>query len=343
MTRSPAPNRIPHMNIPPQKLLRRRSVIALSAALSCALAVPAMADAVYPNKAVKIVCAFPPGNAADIVARILGEHLARRWGQAVYVENRPGASGIIAAQAVQRSPADGYSLLMTSTSFVINKSVMKSVPYDVQKDFAAISLVNSIPVVLLVRNDFPAKNMAEWVAELKRHADKYSYAHPGVGTIHNLSTKLLLQKTGTNLVEIPYKGSVQALTDIMAGNGDMMFEAANSAFTFVESGKVRALATSGPTRYFALPNVPTMKEAGVDISTVGFTALMAPAQTPKDITNFLNKEVQAVLRLPDVQATLQKVALELAPPMDAAATQSWLVQESERWAAVASSANLTKE
>lgn len=323
----------------------RRSILMMSATALAASAglVPAHAQPSYPAKPVRIVCAFPPGNASDIVARILAEQLSKRWGQPVVVENRPGASGIIAATTVQQSPADGYTLLMTSTSFIVNASVMKNVPYDIKKDFTGVSLINSVPVILLVSNRFPAKTMAQWVEEVKSHPGKYTYAHPGVGTIHNLATKLLLQKTGTNVVEVPYKGSMQALTDIIGGSGDMMFEAANSAHSFVETGKVRALATSGPARYFALPDVPTLKESGVDISAVGFTALIAPAGTPRQIIDFVNGEVQIALKRPEVQETLKKSAMELYPPMDAQSVQAWLANESDRWAQVASMARIAKE
>ncbi|AZG11159.1 tripartite tricarboxylate transporter substrate binding protein [Pigmentiphaga sp. H8] len=329
----------------PNSRVSRRSMLMMSATTLAASAgfVPAHAQPSYPSKPVRIVCAFPPGNASDIVARILGDQLSKRWGQPVVVENRPGASGIIAATAVQQAPADGYTLLMTSTSFIVNASVMKNVPYDVKKDFTGVSLINSVPVILLVSNRFPAKTMAQWVEEVKRHPGKYTYAHPGVGTIHNLTTKLLLQKTGTDVVEVPYKGSMQALTDIIGGSGDMMFEAANSAYTFVETGKVRALATSGPARYYALPDVPTLKESGVDISAVGFTALIAPAGTPRQIVDFLNGEVQIALKRPEVQETLKKSAMELYPPMDAQSVQAWLANESDRWAQVASMAKIPKE
>lgn len=303
---------------------------------------PALAQH-FPAKPVRIVCAFPPGNASDVVARIIAEQLSRRWGQSVYVENKPGASGILAAQAVQQAAPDGHTLLMTSTSFVVNNAVMKNVPYNVRNDFEAVSLINSIPVVLLVGPKFPANTMQEWLAEVKRNPGKYSYAHPGVGTIHNLTMKMLLQKTGTDILEVPYKGSVQALTDIMAGGCDMMFEAANSAYTYVEGGKLRALATSGPTRYYALPNVPTMKEAGIDISTVGFTVMMAPARTPSAVTDFVNAEVQLALKQPDVVATMKRVALELYPPMGAPAVQTWLAGQSERWAQIATAAHIEKE
>src|SRR5690606_27128044 len=143
---------------------RRRNFAVLAAVLlsSFSVSAPVQADTSYPNKAVRIVCAFPPGNASDIVARILADRLAKIWGQPVVVENRPGASGMIAASAVKQAAPDGYTLLMTSTSFIVNEAVLKDVSYDFRKDFTAVSLINSVPVILLVNKDFPAKNMKEW-------------------------------------------------------------------------------------------------------------------------------------------------------------------------------------
>lgn len=334
------------MNIlsPTARLRRCISLFFISVAVSTfGVSAVSAAEPTFPTKLVRIICAFPPGNSSDVVARIISERLATRWGQSVIVENRPGASGTIAAQAVMRSPADGYTLLMTSTSFVINKSVLKNVPYDLEKDFSAVSLINSIPVALLVRPDFPATNMKEWVAEVQANPGKYASAHPGVGTMHNLTTKLLEQQTKTELLEVPYNGSTQALSDIMAGTTDMMFEAANSAFNFVNSGRLRAIAVSGPSRYYALPDVPTLAEQGIDVETLGFTALLAPAGTPKDIAGFINSELQAVLKDPKVQETMKTAALDVYQPMDAVAAQDWLISESKKWAQIASAAHIKQE
>jgi tripartite-type tricarboxylate transporter receptor subunit TctC len=324
---------------------RRRALLAFGLAGAAGLGAPlrALGNETYPNKTVRIICAFPPGNSSDLASRILSDQLQRRWKQAVVVENRPGASGIIAATAIQNAPPDGYSLLMTSTSFVINGSVMKSATYDIDKDFTAISLINSIPVVLLVRKDFPANTLTEFVDLVRQNPGKYSYAHPGVGTVQNMTMKLFMSKTGTRLNEIAYKGSVQAMTDIVGGFTDVMFEASNSAFTFVESGRVKALACSGPAPYFALPKVPTMKQSGVDVNVVGFTVIMAPGSTPRDVVDYVNGEIKTVLGTPEVIAAMQHAGFEVYPQMGAAEVGQWLLRESSRWEQVARAANIAKE
>jgi tripartite-type tricarboxylate transporter receptor subunit TctC len=297
----------------------------------------------YPSKTIKVVCAFPPGNSSDIAARLLGEQLQKRFGQPVIVENRPGASGIIAATAVQKAPADGYTLLMTSTSFVVNKAIIKDLSYDVQRDFAAVNLINSIPAVLLVNKAFPANNLKEFIAEVSRQPGKYSYGHVGVGTIQNMSMKLFQQRSNTSFNEVPYKGSAQAISDIAGGSLDMMFEAANSAYTLVEAGRVRAIVSTGPKRYSLLPNVPTLIESGLDVTVVGFTVLMAPAGTPAPILSRLNSALQTILNSSDTQAAMRKMGLEVYPQLDNVAVDKWLASEGEKWEKVAAAAKIPKQ
>lgn len=319
------------------------TLLLAAAAATLAAPRPTLAGDAWPNKPITIICAFPPGNASDLIARVLGEQMSARLHTPVLVDNRPGASGIIAASAVQKAAPDGYTLLMTSTSFIINKAVLNKVPYEADRDFTPVSLVNSIPAVLIVDKAFPAKDFKELMAQIRQRPGKLSYGHPGAGTIQNLSMKLLLQHVDANVLEVPYKGSVQAVTDINGGNLDMMFEAANSVYTLVQSGRVRALATTSPVRYSMLPEVPTLRELGVDETVVGFTALMAPAGTPPEITGRLNRMVEDIMKMPATLARERTMGLENFPPMGPAEVGTWLRQESNRWENVARVANIPKE
>jgi tripartite-type tricarboxylate transporter receptor subunit TctC len=306
------------------------------------LAAPgAWAAPAWPRGMVKIICAFPPGNSSDIAARILAKELESRWGKTVIVENHPGASGTIAASLVKDARPDGQTLLMTSTSIAINSAVIARLPYEIDRDFAALNFVNTISAVLLVAPSCPAKNLAELIALAKEKPGALSYGHPGIGTIQNMSAKLFMQKTGVRLTEVPYKGSVEAVTDIIGGRLTMMFEADNSAYGLVKSGKLRALATTGAEPYFGLPDVPTMKQQGEDVNVSGFTILMAPKGVPADVVAKINKDVNDALVAPAVVTGMQRIGLSVAkPPMSAAQTQSTLLADRSQWETVAKAAGI---
>lgn len=298
----------------------------------------------FPSHTVKIICAFPPGNSSDIAARLLAKALEKTWGRTVIVENHPGASGTIAASLVKDGIPDGHTLLMTSTSVAVNSAVMQNMPYDIDRDFSALNFINAISAVLLVSPNSNVQSLADLIRIAKTEPGKLSYGHPGIGTIQNMSAKLFMQKTGTALNEVPYKGSVEAVTDIIGGRLTMMFEADNSAFGLVHSGKLRALATSGPTRFFGLPDVKTMKEQGVDVDVVGFTVLMAPKATPSDVVAKINHDVDTALASPDVVAGMNRIGLAVyAPQMSAAQTQAQLLSDRDKWEGVARAAGIKKQ
>jgi tripartite-type tricarboxylate transporter receptor subunit TctC len=298
----------------------------------------------FPGHTIKIICAFPPGNSSDIAARLLGKALERSWGRTVIVENHPGASGTIAASLVKDAAPDGYTLLMTSTSVAVNSAVMQHMPYDIDHDFAALNFINAISAVLLVSPNASVQSLDDLIRLAKSEPGKLSYGHPGIGTIQNMSAKLFMQKTGTSLTEVPYKGSVEAVTDIIGGRLTMMFEADNSAYALVRSGKLRALATTGPKRFFGLSNVKTMQEQGVDVNVVGFTVLMAPKATPPDVVAKINRDVNAALATPDVVAGMNRIGLAVyAPEMSASQTQATLLSDRSRWEAVAQAAGIKKQ
>lgn len=334
------------VDLPRRAAMRRLGLLGLSsvaAASGVGLigSAPAYAASEWPRGIVKILCAFPPGNSSDLAARLLAKELETRWGKSVIVENHPGASGTIAASLLKDAQPDGLTLLMTSTSVAINSSVIAKLPYDIERDFSALNFVNTISAVLLVAPSCPAKNLADLIALAKAKPGSLSYGHPGIGTIQNMSAKLFMQKTGVKLTEVPYKGSVEAVTDIIGGRLTMMFEADNSAYSLVKSGKLRALATTGDQPYFGLPDVKTMKQLGEDVSVSGFTILIAPKATPADVVAKINHDVNDALAMPSIVAGMQRIGLTIAqPPMNAAQTQTTLVSDRDQWLTVAKAAGI---
>lgn len=276
-----------------------RIAVALALAVCCA---SALAD--YPEKAVRFVVPFAPGGATDLLARTIGEKLAVAVGQPFVVENKPGAATQIAAQYVAKAPADGYTLLMaTSTTLAINKSLYSKLPYDPEKDFAPISLVVQHPFVLVVDPKLPAKNVRDLIALAKSQPGKLSYASGGSGSFAHLSMALFQSMTGIDAVHVPYKGSAPALLDIMGGQVAMMFD--NTAHNHISSGKLRALGVSTRERLSVLPEVPTLHEAGVPgYDLAAWQGVVATAGTPQPIVQKLNAEIRKLLQMPDVRQRL---------------------------------------
>jgi len=302
----------------------------------------------YPNRPIRIVVPYPPGNASDTVSRMLGDQLLKRLGQQIVVDNRPGASGGIGARLVARSTPDGYTLLMTSTSFTINTAITANLMYDVEKDFASVAMVASGGgMVLLTRPDFPAKSVRELVELLKRDPGKYNYAHVGRGTIQHLTMESFLAATGTNATAVSYKGSVQALTDMVGGQIHVMFDPRGSSLAFVESGKVRMMAITSEERSALDPDVPTARESGVPAlkqwSVRGWTGLLAPAKTPQAIVDRLNKEVVDALRTPEIAERLKRQRMEALPPLSPQGARDFLLADMRRWQTAATAAKLEKE
>ena len=276
-----------------------RIALALALAVCCG---SALAD--YPEKPVRFVVPFAPGGATDLLARTIGEKLSAALGQPFVVENKPGAATQIAAQYVAKAPADGYTLLMaTSTTLAINKSLYSKLPYDPEKDFAPISLVVQHPFVLVVDPKLPAQNIRDLIALAKSQPGKLSYASGGSGSFAHLSMALFQSMAGIDAVHVPYKGSAPALLDIMGGQVAMMFD--NTAHNHISSGKLRALAVTTRERLSVLPEVPTLHEAGVPgYDLAAWQGVVATAGTPQPIVQKLNAEIRRLLQLPDVRQRL---------------------------------------
>lgn len=299
----------------------------------------AVADT-YPSRTIRLIVPFPPGNASDVAARLISARLQTRLGQNVVVENRPGGSGILGVQVVTGAEADGYTLLVTSLSpMVLNPALFKNLPYDPQRDLAPVALLGFTGMMFIANNDVPANSISEVAALIRKNPSRYNSAHIGIGTLSQLSMEAFKLALGLNMIAVPYKGSGQALTDIMGGNVTFMFDAMTSANALVKGGKVKALAVSTSKRSIFAPEVPTLRESGLPVLTnydiAAWTALLAPAKTPKPIVDRLNKELQAMLQEPDTKAAFAAGFLEPYPPMSPAAFAEFMQKELAKWDKVA--------
>ncbi len=286
--------------------------IRLLAAWSLCLA-PAFAQ--YPSKPVKLVVPFPPGGASDAAARAVAQAMSASMGQAVLVENRPGASGAIAAQGVMTSPPDGYTLLWTSGSMVSLPLVMKSPPYGSLNDMAPVSLVGRLTFCLFVPATLPVKSVAELVAMMRAKPDSLSYASGSLGEY--MTAEQFLKSAGARAVQVPYKGGAQAMPDLIAGRLQLNIGPFAGGLPFVKDGKLRMLAVLAANRHPAAPDVPTLDEAGFKgVGSPTWQAIFAPPKTPPDIINRLAKEVEKALSNPVAreQLTRQAVVVEASTP-----------------------------
>ena len=323
------------------------SRFALAFAILCfSAAAPAQG---YPSKLVRIVVPTAPGNAADITTRLITERLTKRFGQPVIVENRPGgaATGAIAAVHVAKSPADGHTLLMTSTSFTINTAMFAKLPYDIERDFDAVALTGQVGMVLITTPSAPVASLQQFVDLVKKNPGKYSYAIVGRGSIQHLTMELLLSAIGGEMVAIPYKGSAPALVDVMSGTVPFMFDALSSAATYVTSGRVRALAMGSPKRSAALPNVPSTAESGIpalsNFEVIGWVGLVAPKGTPKPVIDLLNENVMQIVQDRDIKEKLGVQGLEIPAPHPPEQFREFLRDQVTKWDAAARAAKIPRE
>jgi len=266
----------------------------------------ALAQAPFPTKPVRLVVPFPAGGTTDILARAAAQKLSETLGQQVIVDNRPGAGGNIGAELVAKAPADGYTLLMgTVGTHAINPSLYAKMPYDHVKDFAPVILVAGVPNVLVVNPDLPFKTVADVVAYAKANPGKLNFASSGSGTSIHLSGELFKVIAGVQMTHVPYKGSAPALTDLIGGQVQLMFDNLPSALPQIKGGKLRAVAVTSTTRAAALPDVPTVAESGLPgFESSSWFGILAPAGTPKDIIAKINTDVQKWLSTPEAKEKL---------------------------------------
>ena len=263
----------------------------------------------YPSRPIHIVVPYTPGTGADILSRVLGPKIAERWNAAVVTDNRPGATGNIGATEVAKSAPDGYTLLLTATSFTTNPA-LRPAPFDPVKDFEPVALLATGALGVYVHPDVPAKNMREFVALVKSQPGKLYYSSPGNGGPQHLAMELLKLETGMNIVHVPYKGAAGAIADLVGGHVQAMISALQTVAAHVHSGRLRMLAVMSAKRSDAFPDVPTLKEAGLpDIEVETWYAMFAPAGTPVPIVKKLNDEVNALLKEADVRDVVAKQGL----------------------------------
>ena len=285
--------------------------IAVLAALGVA---PALAQN-YPTKPIRILIAQAPGSATDVISRVVGNRLSEGLGQPVVIEARPGAGGVVGTEAAARSAPDGYTLFMANNStHGSNPAVYAKLPYDAINDFAPIAFVASVPYVLVVDPSLPAKNVQELIALAKSRPGRMNYASAGNGSTHHFCGELLKSMSGIDLQHIPYKGSPPAIAGLLGGEVSLMFANVADIGSQIKSGKVKPLAVTTAKRAASLPEVPTMAEAGLPgFEIVSWFGLLAPAGTPAPIVSRLNAETVKVLEREDIQATLARQGLEVAP------------------------------
>lgn len=285
-----------------------RSLSAFSLSLVALLSTSgAWAQQNYPNRPVKIIVPFAASGPADNYARFMAQRLQDALGQPFVVDNRPGAGSIIGTDAVAKSPADGYTLLMMSNTQTVNESLIPTKPFNLLKDFAPIAPVNYSDLVLVVNPSVQANNLQDLIKLAKANPAKFNYASSGNGTPYHMAGELFKHMAGIQLTHIPYKGSAGARTDVLSGQVDMMFDAVTTMSENIKANKVKGIATTGRARSNVLPDMPTMNEAGVpQYDAVIWLGLMAPAGTPEAIVSKLNAEINKIVNSADVKATWSK-------------------------------------
>ncbi len=280
------------------------ATLATFAALACQA--PAWAQATdYPSKPVRVLIGFPPGQATDTLGRAVAQKLQEAWGQQFFVDNKPGASGTIATQLALQAPPDGYTLLVSSSGVLaVNPHLFTKLTYDPVKDFVPVAGIGIVPLVLLTHPQYPAKDVKDLVAMAKAKPGQINYASSGIGITNHLVMAMFLSASGVNMTHVPYKGGPPALTDLMGGQVQVMFETSVAALPHVKNGRLRALAVSSAERVAAAPDVPTVAESGLPgFSGVPWITLMAPTGTPKPIVDKLHNEVVRMLQTPAMRET----------------------------------------
>ena len=328
--------------MPSMPSMRRRQTTLLLASglLPAAWSSAARAQA-WPGKPITLIAPYPAGGGVDTVARLVGERLAPRLGQAVNIDNRPGAGATIGATALARSAPDGYTLMLGSiVDYAIAPHVHKALAFDMARDFIPVVEIGYGTVGLVVNNDLPAKNLKELIALAKANPGKLSFASSGIGGLQHLNAEMFKQMAGVDLVHVPYKGTAQFLPDLISGRIPMSIDSIPAHLPHVKAGKTRVLAVASRTRSTALPDVPTFAEAGLPgYETATNYTLFAPAKTPAEVVERLNKETNAVLAMPEVVEKMTSLGAVITGGRTEAA-QARVSAEAEKWAGVIKRGNL---
>ena len=302
----------------------------------------ALAQQAYPTHPVRIIVPSPPAGGTDIVGRVLAEHFTKSLGQQFFVENKPGAGNLIGIEAAARSAPDGYTLLMTASTLVLNSVLYKKVPYDPLRDFAPVTLAATAPNILIVNPGVPAKTTAELVALARQKPGALSYGTPGIGTSPHLCMELLKYMAGIDVTHVPYRGTAAAVTDVISGQFQLAFATSISAKPQVDAGRGRALAVSGPRRVEALPGVPPVGEAVPGYEAMQWYGLLAPAGTAPEIIERVNKEALVALRSKQMK---DRLAADGAEPLGSTPAEfgAFIRRELDKWNKVAEAAKIEKQ
>ena len=294
-------------------LLTHPTVFVVVFAAVLALAAPVAAQpAAYPARPIRVIVPFPPGGATDIMARTIGQKLTQRWGQQTIIDNRPGAGGNIAADIAARAAPDGYTLFFAaSAQLAVNPSLYSKVPYDAVRDFAPVILGGSVPNILVAHPSLPARSLKELIALAKAKPGQLQYASPGSGSTAHLSAELLKLEAGIDLMHIPYKGAAPGVADVLGGQVPLMFVSMPSVVGHVKAGRLAGIGMTGSKRSDAAPDVPAFAETLPRFESSAWYGIVAPASTPRDIVAKLNREIAAILKLPDVRDVLAAQGIEI--------------------------------
>jgi tripartite-type tricarboxylate transporter receptor subunit TctC len=299
------------MNLPRRKFLQ----LAAGATLLPGVSYSAWAQA-YPTRPIRWIVAGAPGNTTDIIARLIGQWLAERLGQPVVIENRPGAGGNIGTEAAVRAPADGYTLLLIGSPQVINTTLYDKLSFNLLRDIAPVASIARTPNVMEVNLQFPATTVSEFIAYAKAHPGTINFGSPGIGTSNHISGELFKMMTGIQMVHVPYRATQAALTDLISGQIQVMFDNLPTSIGYIRDGKLRPLGVTSATRWEGLPDVPTVGDFVPGFEASGFGGVGVPAGTPAEIIEKLNKEINAALADPRIRARLAELgtsAFALSP------------------------------
>jgi tripartite-type tricarboxylate transporter receptor subunit TctC len=324
------------------KLLRRNFLhLAAGAAALPAVSRITWAQA-YPARPVRIIVGFAPGQAIDIVTRMIGQWLSEQLGEQFIIENRPGAGGNIATEAVVRAPPDGYTLLAIGSNNLINATLYQQLNYNFIQDIAPVASIYRVPQVMEVNPSFPAKTVPEFIAYAKAHPGQISFASAGNGSVAHVTGELFKMMTGANMLHVPYRGAPPALTDLIAGQVHVMFDNMPSSIEHIRAGRLRPLAVTATTRWQGLPDVPTLNDFVPGFETSAWAGIGAPKSTPDEIIDTLNREINAALADPKIKARLADLGGTVlgGSPADFG---KLIADETEKWGKVIRTANLKPE
>ncbi len=296
----------------------------------------------YPDKSVRIVVPFPPGGAADIFARLIGQKYGELWGgkQSVVIDNRSGAGGVIGSEVVAKAPADGYTLLMVTVGHALNPYVYSKLPYETRKDFTPVGVIANVPSLVVVSPDSSSNTLQEFLANAKSKPGTLTFASSGAGTTSHIGAALMESMGGIEMTHVPYKGAAPALQDIMGNRVDMSVDIILSSLPLVQSGKLKALAITSPQRSPLLPKVPTVAESGLPgYDFMSWYMLVAPTGVPEPILVKLNEDLRKIATMPDVRARIEGMGGVVASP-GLTEVREQLNSEFDRWAKVSKERNI---